>query len=125
MSWYKALFLNFASALTSLLGFFIGVAIGTDSEKSEEWLLAVIAGQFLYIALVDLVSYQDTAVFRTPVIRTTLSLPTLQLPALLHSEEKGMQKVLQVIMSFIGLAFGFSVLLIIALFEDTINVSVS
>ena len=70
MSWYKALFLNFASALTSLLGFFVGVAIGTDSEESEEWLLAVIAGQFLYIALVDLVS-QDT-VFRTLIIRTCI-----------------------------------------------------
>ena len=70
MSWYKALFLNFASALTSVLGFFVGVAIGTDSEESEEWLLAVIAGQFLYIALVDLVS-QDT-VFRTLIIRTCI-----------------------------------------------------
>jgi zinc transporter ZupT len=101
MSWYKALFLNFASALTSLLGFFVGVAIGTDSEESEEWLLAVIAGQFLYIALVDL------------------------LPELLHSKEEGLQKVLQVIMSVIGLAVGFSVLLVIALFEDAINVSVN
>ncbi|CAI8010005.1 Zinc transporter ZIP10 [Geodia barretti] len=101
MSWYKALFLNFASALTSVLGFFVGVAIGTDSEESEEWLLAVIAGQFLYIALVDL------------------------LPELLHSKEEGLQKVLQVIMSVLGLAVGFSVLLVIALFEDTINVSVN
>jgi zinc transporter ZupT len=101
MSWYKALFLNFASALTSILGFFVGVAIGTDSEESEEWLLAVIAGQFLYIALVDL------------------------LPELLHSKEEGLQKVLQVIMSVLGLAVGFSVLLVIALFEDTINVSVN
>ena len=72
MSWYKALFLNFASALTAILGFFIGVAIGTDSEESNEWLLAVIAGQFLYIALVDLVS-QDI-IFRTLIIRTSLSL---------------------------------------------------
>ena len=55
MSWYKALFLNFLSALTSLVGFFIGVAIGTESEKSNAWLLVVIAGQFLYIALAVLV----------------------------------------------------------------------
>ena len=56
MSWYKALLLNFLSAITALGGFFIGVAIGTDSKATNGWLLAVIAGQFLYIALVDLVS---------------------------------------------------------------------
>ena len=57
MSWYKALLLNFLSALTALVGFFIGVAIGTDSQTTNDWLLAVIAGQFLYIALVDLVGH--------------------------------------------------------------------
>ena len=51
--------------------------------------------------------------------------PALQLPELLHSKEEGLQKVLQVIMSVLGLAVGFSVLLVIALFEDTINVSVN
>ena len=56
MSWYKALFLNFMSALTALVGFFGGVAIGTESKEGNEWLLTVIAGQFLYIALVDLVT---------------------------------------------------------------------
>ena len=55
MSWNKALFLNFLSALTALIGFFAGVAIGTRSEEANKWLLVVIAGQFLYIALVDLV----------------------------------------------------------------------
>ena len=34
----------------------MGVAIGTASEAANEWILAVTAGVFLYIALVDLVS---------------------------------------------------------------------
>ena len=33
----------------------MGVAIGMDSEETNDWMLALIAGQFLYIALVDLV----------------------------------------------------------------------
>ena len=56
MSWYMALFFNFVSALTAVLGFFIGVAIGTSNEEANNWILAIAAGVFLYIALVDLVS---------------------------------------------------------------------
>ncbi len=55
MKWYIALLLNFLSALTAVAGFFVGVAIGTDSEEAQNWVLAFTAGQFLYIALVDLV----------------------------------------------------------------------
>jgi zinc transporter ZupT len=98
MSWYKALLLNFLSAITALGGFFIGVAIGTDSKATNGWLLAVIAGQFLYIALVDL------------------------LPEVLHSRDTGWEKAAQVVMTLIGLALGFSILLLIALFEDSINI---
>ena len=56
MSWYSALTFNFLSALTALLGFFVGVAIGTESQVANGWILAVAAGIFIYIALVDLVS---------------------------------------------------------------------
>lgn len=101
MSWYKALLLNFLSALTALVGFFIGVAVGTDSEATNDWLLAVIAGQFLYIALVDL------------------------LPEVLHSREMGWQRVGHIAMTFTGFSIGFLVLLFIALYEDEINLSVS
>ena len=55
MSWYMALFFNFVSALTAVLGFFVGVAIGTNNEEATTWTLAIAAGIFMYIALVDLV----------------------------------------------------------------------
>ena len=56
MKWYIALLSNFASALTAVLGFFVGVAIGTNSEEATGWILAIAAGVFIYIALVDFVS---------------------------------------------------------------------
>lgn len=55
MSWYAALFFNFLSALTAVVGFFVGVAIGMSSEEANGWILSVAAGVFLYISLVDLV----------------------------------------------------------------------
>ena len=56
MTWYVALIFNFISALTAIVGFFVGVAIGTNSESANSWILAIAAGVFLYVALVDLVS---------------------------------------------------------------------
>lgn len=56
LSWYAALLLNFISALTAVIGFFVGVGIGTKSEEVNGWMLAFAAGLFIYIALVDLVS---------------------------------------------------------------------
>ena len=51
-----ALLFNFVSALAAVVGFFVGVAIGTNNEEANNWILAIAAGVFLYIALVDLVS---------------------------------------------------------------------
>ena len=56
MHWLTALIFNFLSSLTAIAGFFIGVSIGTNSTAAKEWLLAIAAGSFLYIALADLVS---------------------------------------------------------------------
>ena len=44
------------SAMTAIVGFFIGVGIGTSETEANDWILAITAGVFLYIALVDLVS---------------------------------------------------------------------
>ena len=55
-SWYVALLINFMLATTSLVGFFLGVAVGTESHASTQWILALSVGLFLYVALVDLVS---------------------------------------------------------------------
>ena len=55
-SWYVALLINFMLATTSLVGLVLGVAVGTESRASTQWILALAVGLFLYVALVDLVS---------------------------------------------------------------------
>lgn len=51
----KALFLNFISALLSLVGVLAVFIIGENLENFSVWLLAVAAGGFIYIALSDLI----------------------------------------------------------------------
>ena len=51
-----ALFWNFISAMTAIIGFFVGAAISAN-ESARQWIFAVTIGMFLYIALVDLVSF--------------------------------------------------------------------
>src|SRR6185295_3651414 len=55
MSAKKALFFNFVSALTALLGVFIGVLFAEKTEIFQRVLIAFAAGGFLYIAASDLV----------------------------------------------------------------------
>ena len=56
MKWYIAAFYNLVSALTAVVGMFIGVAIGNVSEVATSWIFVIAAGIFLYVALVDMVS---------------------------------------------------------------------
>ena len=56
LHWATALIFNFLSSLTAIVGFFIGVAISSNSSQANGWILAVTAGLFFYIALTDLVS---------------------------------------------------------------------
>lgn len=46
---------NFASAIISYIGLVLGIIIG-DMESAHSWVLALTAGMFLYISLVDMVS---------------------------------------------------------------------
>ena len=46
---------NFASAIISYIGLVLGIIIG-DIESAHSWVLALTAGMFLYISLVDMVS---------------------------------------------------------------------
>ena len=63
MKWYVALMYNTLSAITAIIGMFIGVAIGHASEDSTPWILAITAGVFLYVALVDLVCHLIDVVY--------------------------------------------------------------
>uniref|UniRef100_F6X0G2 Uncharacterized protein n=1 Tax=Ciona intestinalis TaxID=7719 RepID=F6X0G2_CIOIN len=52
---WKALFLNFFSACWCFVGLYIGLVLSDDTAV-RQWLLAVVAGMFLYVSLVDIVS---------------------------------------------------------------------
>lgn len=52
----QALLMNFLSSLTAILGGIVGVALGTQWSAAP-WIFALTAGLFVYIALVDMVSF--------------------------------------------------------------------
>ena len=54
MSWKKAAVFNLISALTAIVGFYVGAAISTNPEV-RTWIFTLTAGMFLYIGLADLV----------------------------------------------------------------------
>ena len=54
LSYKKALILNLVSACTAFIGLFLGVSIASDI-RVRLWILAVTAGMFLYVSLVDMV----------------------------------------------------------------------
>lgn len=51
----RALFLNFLSALTALIGVIIALIIGSVTEILTVWLIPLAAGGFIYIAMTDLI----------------------------------------------------------------------
>jgi zinc transporter ZupT len=55
-SHFRALVWNFISATTAFIGFFVGAAVSTN-ESTRQWIFTVTVGMFLYIALVDVVSF--------------------------------------------------------------------
>ena len=55
MKWQYVLLMNFFSTLSAFVGFYIGAGVGMLSAEANLWLLAIAAGTFLYVALVDLV----------------------------------------------------------------------
>jgi len=55
MSAKQALVYNCVSSLLCMMGMVVGVAVGNISSATS-WIFALIAGLFLYIALVDMVA---------------------------------------------------------------------
>ena len=55
LTFRQAVAYNFASAIISYIGLVLGIIIG-DIESAHSWVLALTAGMFLYISLVDMVS---------------------------------------------------------------------
>ncbi|KAM7075229.1 zinc transporter ZIP4 [Molossus nigricans] len=89
----RALLLNLASALTAFVGLYVALAMGVG-EESESWILAVAIGLFLYVALCDM------------------------LPAMLSVRDR--RPWLLFLLHNVGLLGGWTVLLLLSLYEDSI-----
>jgi len=51
----RALWLNFLSALTAVVGVFLALIFGSIAETFSLWILPIAAGGFIYIAVADLI----------------------------------------------------------------------
>jgi len=56
MSVKSAVYYNLLTGVLSFIGMIFGIAFG-QSQDMAQWMFAVAAGLFIYIALVDMVSY--------------------------------------------------------------------
>lgn len=57
MSVKQAIVYNLLSALMAYVGMVIGTAVGQYTHSLTSWIFAITAGMFLYVALVDMVSW--------------------------------------------------------------------
>lgn len=53
-----ALVLNLLSALTEVVGLYVGFAIASV-DSLQQWMLAIVAGMFIYVSLVGMVSLNE------------------------------------------------------------------
>ncbi|XP_053676178.1 zinc transporter foi [Anopheles nili] len=93
MSAREAVYYNLLSSLLSLLGMVVGIIVGHQPDASA-WVFAVAAGMFLYIAMVDMI----------PELTSS------------HGAEKRC-KTSEFLLQFLGLTVGFSIMMIIAMYE--------
>lgn len=125
----RALLLNLASALTAFAGLYVALAVDVG-EDSEAWILAVATGLFLYVALCDMVRVEGgsrpprgelSRVSRGPELAPdhSLPLPLPQLPAMLHVRDR--RPWLLFLLHNMGLLGGWTVLLLLSLYEDNIT----
>ncbi|XP_019854660.1 PREDICTED: zinc transporter ZIP10-like isoform X1 [Amphimedon queenslandica] len=102
LKWSSALFFNFISSLFAILGFFIGVAISSNSEDASTYILAITAGLFLYISLTDL------------------------LPDLVHGgtyklSKSGWQFAMRFLLVNLGFFISYALLLVLARYEEDLD----
>ncbi|XP_055338672.1 metal cation symporter ZIP14-like [Paramacrobiotus metropolitanus] len=93
MPFKRALILNFISALTCLIGFYIGIPIASY-DSARQWIFTIAAGMFLYVALADM------------------------LPELKH----GASNILMLVMQNLGLIVGVGIMILMALYEEAIQI---
>lgn len=76
-----ALVFNMLSSVLSFGGCVVGVLIGTSTKSANDWLYPIIAGIFLYIALVNMVR----APARTPATTKPCPIPLTPTPTVFDS----------------------------------------
>lgn len=92
-----ALILNFLSALTAFAGLYLGIILAS-TEVARQWIFAITAGMFLYVALADMMP---------------------QITHIRNVKDPLVTFMIQNVLFLIGTAFIF----VIALYEDAINVT--
>lgn len=92
----NALIMNFISSLTAFIGGILGVSLGTHWEASN-WIFAITAGLFIYIALVDM------------------------LPEILHSSNLKLEPAKCIFLANIGLMVGFGIMIVLGAWEEDIK----
>ncbi|XP_072334746.1 zinc transporter ZIP10 isoform X2 [Scyliorhinus torazame] len=98
MSVKQAIVYNLLSALLAYVGVVIGIAVGQYTHNLTQWIFAITAGMFLYVALVDM------------------------LPEMLHrpTDNHIRAKFGHFALQNAGMLCGFAIMLLIAIFEDQI-----
>ncbi|XP_078407973.1 zinc transporter ZIP10 isoform X1 [Cetorhinus maximus] len=98
MSVKQAIVYNLLSALLAYVGVVIGIAVGQYTYNLTQWIFAITAGMFLYVALVDM------------------------LPEMLHrpTDNHVQAKFGHFALQNAGMLCGFAIMLLIAIFEDQI-----
>ncbi|CAK6949363.1 zinc transporter ZIP4 [Scomber scombrus] len=91
----KALLLNLGSAMTSFIGLYVALSIATDLA-AKQWIAAITAGLFLYVGLADM------------------------LPTMVHINHK--RSWMMFLLQNIGLLSGWSILLLLSLYEERISI---
>jgi len=89
---WQALLFNLFSALIAFLGTLIGLLIGTAAQDADRWILAITAGGFIYIALVDMLA-----------------------------EIKEIKGIFHSIAQVLAILTGMAIMFIIAIFEDDLG----
>ena len=63
-----AALLNFASALTAIIGVIVGGGVSLLSEEIQMWMLTVAVGMFLYVSLVGMVGGTIVAIIESVIM---------------------------------------------------------
>ncbi|XP_053342773.1 zinc transporter ZIP6 isoform X1 [Clarias gariepinus] len=102
MSVKQAILYNLLSAMMGYLGMITGILIGHYAENVATWIFALTAGLFMYVALVDMV------------------------PEMLHNDasEAGFSHYGFFVLQNAGILLGFGIMLVIAMFEHKIQLSI-